>query len=185
LEVWVEATLRGLAAARFWPDRYAVVRYGDLVRKSDGSMRSVADFLGLEFDPVLTRPTLGGRDWLGNSSFGPKAGIDEAALVSWRNRLTAAEIAFVEERCGGVGALLTDDTGWDPGNLPESLCHPTTGIDEALAAASLEELLANESRRMSLLTFKVFTRTLQRAHSERYSKKRQSIVQRALRRLRR
>ena len=170
LEIWIESTLRGLIAARLWPDRYTVVRYGDLVEDCPGSMKAVAAFLGTPYDEVMTRPTVGGLDWLGNSSFGPMAGVEGSSLEQWRETLTGEEVEQVRRQAGALGELVAAGGVWSPRTWPDSIQHPTTGIHEPLMAASVEDLLRNESRRMSLLTFNVFTQTVQRERGARYSK---------------
>ena len=169
LEVWCESVLRCLVAARFWPGQYLLVRYSDLVTDCDATMKKIATNLGLEFDEVLTRPTLGGQAWLGNSSFGAKQGVDRASLDGWRNSLTREEIDSIETQTGEIGRLLAQNHRFDVAALPESIEHPTSGVREPLTARSREELLAHESQRMSLLTFNVFTRTIQRAEGARYN----------------
>jgi len=52
------------------PQRCLMLRYEDLVRAPEPVMRSVADFLGIAWNPTLLQPTLAGRTWSGNSSFG-------------------------------------------------------------------------------------------------------------------
>jgi hypothetical protein len=52
------------------PQRCLMLRYEDLVQAPEPVMRSVADFLGIAWNPTLLQPTLAGRPWSGNSSFG-------------------------------------------------------------------------------------------------------------------
>lgn len=55
-----QATLPGLQ----------VVRYEDLISDPEGTMRQLAAFIGLSWDPILLEPTTLGRAWSGNSSTG-------------------------------------------------------------------------------------------------------------------
>lgn len=61
-----EASLR-LSAER--PDKVLPLTYERLVRDPEGTMRRVASFLGIEFDPILTVPTYLGQPVRPNSSF--------------------------------------------------------------------------------------------------------------------
>lgn len=56
-------------------ERLRVVRYETLVSDTPSVMRSLADWLGIEFLPCLLEPTMHGRSWPGISSFEPTDGV--------------------------------------------------------------------------------------------------------------
>jgi len=92
----------GQWAQTFLPD-YRMIRYEDLVLKPEETMRSVAKFLGIPFDPVLLSPTLAGKPWGGNSMQGDAfRGIEPSAVERWREDITPFEVALVNARLGGV-----------------------------------------------------------------------------------
>jgi hypothetical protein len=66
------------AAAR---DNVLVLIYEDILREPEASMRRVAEFIGIAFDPVLLTPTFLGEPILPNSSFDvERFGINPAML---------------------------------------------------------------------------------------------------------
>ncbi len=88
---------------------YKIVRYEDLLREPQAVMRSVADFLEIEFTPSLLEPSSVGRVWTGNSSRGiPYRGISDANLELWRDEITHLEIHYVNRFFG----FLLEDYGY-------------------------------------------------------------------------
>lgn len=80
--------------------RVRVLRYEDLVREPDRSVRELTDWLGLgPFPPGLGERLLldpSGKPWSGNSSFGDKSRIDSRSADGWRQLLAPAETRFIE-----------------------------------------------------------------------------------------
>jgi hypothetical protein len=75
------------------------VPFDDLVLEPEPTMRRVADFVGVEFDPVLLRPTYAGRPVLPNSSFavsdyGINPGMAKSREISSDARAAIAEEAL-------------------------------------------------------------------------------------------
>lgn len=50
-------------------DRFKVIRYEDLIADTQGTMRDLAGFLGIEYDTGLLDPTVAGQPAQSNSSF--------------------------------------------------------------------------------------------------------------------
>jgi hypothetical protein len=74
-----------------------MVRYEDLVQAPEPVMRSVADFLGIAWNPALLQPTLAGRPWSSNSSFGEAQREISASRIGRRaNLLSEHEIRTLE-----------------------------------------------------------------------------------------
>jgi hypothetical protein len=64
-------------ADRYDGSRLMIVRYEDFAEDPEPSMRALCEWLGLKFEPILTRPTMMGVPWTNNSSFTDKpSGID-------------------------------------------------------------------------------------------------------------
>jgi hypothetical protein len=55
---------------RYDPARLHVVRYEDFAADVEGAMRALCRWLGVDFEPALLQPTMMGRPWSNNSSFG-------------------------------------------------------------------------------------------------------------------
>lgn len=74
---------------------YLCVRFEDLVRQTEASMRTVADFLGIEYIDTLLRPTSMGEQWLGNSTSNEAfKGVSQKPLTEWKNQINDYEIAL-------------------------------------------------------------------------------------------
>ncbi len=90
---------------RFGPGRYLVLRFEDLVREPEPTLRRLCAFAGLDFDPCLLRPTrAGGRD-TGNSFEGRAfEGISADNAGRWRERILPEEACVIEYALGEVMA---------------------------------------------------------------------------------
>lgn len=75
------------------------LRFEELVTDTEGNMRRVCEFAGIEFLESVLEYTQGGQPSVSNSSFGSSSGIDRGALTRYRDTLPAETIAFVEEHC--------------------------------------------------------------------------------------
>ena len=82
-----------------YAERILFVDYDGLVTNTGKAMRRLADFLGVEFDDILTRPTLLGRPVHGNTSFseGTSASgvIYRDSLTKYKKLLTQEEIDII------------------------------------------------------------------------------------------
>jgi hypothetical protein len=96
---------------------FMTVRYEDLVRETESSMRAVAAHLGIAWHPVLLEPTRTGGVYASNSSFVVQSRLDPTPLERYRKELESDVIAGVERLLGARMRLY--------GYEPES---PTTGI---------------------------------------------------------
>lgn len=80
--------------------RLKVVRYEDLVANTEQTIRAVAKFLGVEFDPCFLSPTVNGMPWYGNSAFGRVEGM--AVTEGQReNKLSETEKKLVARHLEG------------------------------------------------------------------------------------
>lgn len=80
-------------------NRRFVLRYEDLISDVDGTMKQVADFLGIEFGPGLLLPTKGfGRvPWGGNAVSGIKRNVVfRDAADKWSRILSSSEVTCLE-----------------------------------------------------------------------------------------
>jgi hypothetical protein len=90
---------------------YLCIRFEDLVRDTAATMREVAAFLGIPYDPALTRPTSLGEPWQGNSTSNEAfAGISLRPLDGWKAQITDYEIALADT----VAAPVLDAFGYEP-----------------------------------------------------------------------
>lgn len=87
--------------ARFG-DRVRVLRFEDLVQRTEPVMRGLAGFLGIDFDAILLRPTFNRCPIQANTSFGEGATGIVAQTVERHRTLTADEEAVIEEMTAAV-----------------------------------------------------------------------------------
>lgn len=105
IDFWLESVEWRVALARERPDRVALVTFEQLVTSSRKVMRRLADWMGIEFDPILEAPTFNRIPVRANSSFvADGRGVVAAPLDNWRQELDATEVSHVEERTASVYA---------------------------------------------------------------------------------
>ena len=63
------------------PD-FIIYKYEDLVKNTEDLMQNFSKKINLKFDKILLKPTLAGKDWLGNSHEGKQKGINLSKLLS-------------------------------------------------------------------------------------------------------
>jgi hypothetical protein len=101
---WLASMRQGERNAARHPARYLFVRYETLARSPETTLRTVCDFLDLDFVPEMLGmgAVADSRDFLGNSSFGAlEAGtISTRPIGRYRTALTARQIAFIQA-CAG------------------------------------------------------------------------------------
>jgi hypothetical protein len=91
---------------RRYPDRYLVVRFEDLIREPEATVREVCAFLGEAFDPAML--AMGGaekhRDLLRSGVEGAggegAAVLSEAFIGRYRGGVAPAELAFIQLHAG-------------------------------------------------------------------------------------
>jgi len=68
--------VRILQEAFGYNNAFLVYRYEDLVKNTEILMRDISNKLGLVYNEILLKPTIGGFPWLGNSHSGGQKGIN-------------------------------------------------------------------------------------------------------------
>ncbi len=76
--LWRAAHEATYAAVRRYPERVMLLPYERLVDHTETTMRAVARFLGIDFEPILLQPTFNSEPIASNSSFQPSLGIDRS-----------------------------------------------------------------------------------------------------------
>ena len=69
LEQWKRSAQEMIDAKGRYPDLVFILRFDELVLETEKTMRSLARFLEIDFDPVLTTPTFNGYPVGANSSY--------------------------------------------------------------------------------------------------------------------
>lgn len=97
-QLWRRATARALKLQRDNNRRFLTVRFEDLLREPEPTVRKVCDFLGIAFEPGMLH--VGQINSSHQSSVGgARPGLNKAAIDTWREVLSAGEIAITEQVC--------------------------------------------------------------------------------------
>lgn len=84
-------------------DDYFIVRYEDLVQNPEAVISRMVKFLGIANEDILTRPTLQGKAWQGNSTTAEKfSGISSKTLNNWKRTITPLEVNLVNRLFSSV-----------------------------------------------------------------------------------
>ena len=76
--------------------QYKVVRYEDLISQPEKIMQDVSHFLNIDYSEELTKPTVFGETWGGNSTSGVKfKGVSKMNLEKWKTEISNYEVHLV------------------------------------------------------------------------------------------
>lgn len=82
--IWAEGAWRHSQLRRAFPDRYRLVKFESLVRSPETEIRSVCDFIGVDYEPAMLDQSVVSQ----GMELGSR-GIDPAAADRWRSTLPA------------------------------------------------------------------------------------------------
>jgi hypothetical protein len=80
-------------------DRLVVLKFEDLVGRTEPVMRDLAERLGISFEPILLEPTFNGKPIRANSSFPVDGGGVITAPLAREANLSREEQDAIELRC--------------------------------------------------------------------------------------
>ncbi len=113
---WLMSTRAGRRNQRRHPDRYLMVRYEDVAREPEATLRRVCAFIGETYSPAML--SMSGvpehRDGGDNSSFGDleRGAISTQGIGRYRTVLSPSELAFIQLFAGrDLVALGYEPTG--------------------------------------------------------------------------
>lgn len=76
---------------------YWILKYEDLVKNPEATMRAAAQFIGISYDPILLKPSAFGALWRGNNFDGKVfSAIDPENAGRWQERITEHEAKVLE-----------------------------------------------------------------------------------------
>ena len=96
LNQWKECTLATLENRERYGDRVCVIKFEDLVSKTEPVMRHLAAVLDLEFDPILLTPTFNKTPIGANTSFIPEKSAIMNSTLKRHQTLTRDELEIIE-----------------------------------------------------------------------------------------
>ncbi len=83
--------------AEIGQDRYLILRFEELATAPEPTMRTVADFLGIEFTPSLLSPTTRGQPTGGNAFDGVRTfEVNSRNVERWRERISPQDAQVIE-----------------------------------------------------------------------------------------
>jgi sulfotransferase family protein len=108
LALWRRGAEEIVTAKSQAPDSVFVVTYEGLVRHPEPTMRALADWLGLEWHPLLLQPTFNRLPTPANSTYGPPAGtgIRPESLDRWQAVLPADVVAQIDAETMEIDAAV-------------------------------------------------------------------------------
>ena len=101
--MWMDSVRLARRGMKKYPNNYIVVRYEDVVSKTEETVRAVCAFLGEDYAPEML--TMMGapshRDKGGNSSYGKRevGAISTDSLARYRQVLSMDDIKFIQDVC--------------------------------------------------------------------------------------
>ena len=96
--LWTRSAEAMLEAAEARGEAFRLMRFDALLGDTEGTMRGLADWLGIAYHPTLAEPTFNGLPIKADSSFAvADHGVRAEPLERFREVLPHEEIAYVEE----------------------------------------------------------------------------------------
>jgi len=110
MSVWTRNVDEATGAKRERPDAVLVVTYEALVTRTEETMRSIANWLAIGWDPILLEPTFNREPVSANTSFEAAApGVRPEPSERWRTALAPEVVASIEERALAAYDLVRGD----------------------------------------------------------------------------
>jgi hypothetical protein len=109
LQQWKECTQSAIRNKERFGERVCIIKFEDLIGDPGAVMHCLAEFLEIEFDPVLLTPTFNKSPIRANTSFKEeKTGIVKSTLAR-HETLSAAEISMIVEMTQDVYRSALDE----------------------------------------------------------------------------
>jgi Sulfotransferase family len=100
LELWTRSATEMLESERRYGERVAIIRFEELVLDTPATMRRLAGFLGIDFDPQLTTPTFNRFPVGANSSYGvDRTGVVTDPVERYKELLSEEQQTTIHGQC--------------------------------------------------------------------------------------
>lgn len=101
---WSRSTRAGMEnQVRYGTDRYLLLHYEELVQSPQINLRRLSEFLGIDWDVSMMKPTRAGEGWAGNSMFAIQFnGISADSVRRWMESLASEDAAVIEWLARGL-----------------------------------------------------------------------------------
>lgn len=102
LDMWITSARAVLRNKKRYGERVIVLRFEDLVGRTERTMRRLADELGVAFEPALLEPTFNSRPMRANSSFAVDSPGVISAPLERAATLRTEERELIRARCHAI-----------------------------------------------------------------------------------
>jgi hypothetical protein len=146
-ERWLYFVGLGMIATNYLGEgRIMTVKYEDVVRNTEDSMRRIASFLGLEFQQAMCSPTgLSVPGFIKKTHALLGASVEPKRLDAWKQKLKPRDIEILESKIGDVLLILgyerVTDINVRPASDSEYYLHKSMSV-----AKSIKNKLAHLKR---------------------------------------
>lgn len=110
VRAWLVSVTRGALLQEKYgqTNKFVIYRNENLVQRTEETMRSLCDVIGLEFSDILLRPTIAGKPWGGNSHQGRQEGISAALATYYPQVLRQSELDLISRMTANVTQYLNE-----------------------------------------------------------------------------
>lgn len=108
---WMRSTQAGMEnQGRLGRDKYHLIYFEELLRNPENVTHGLAEFLGIQWDEALLKPTRAGDSWRGNSMFDEKyQTISTDPIGRWRDKISSLDLAVIQ----AIGGKIMNAIGYE------------------------------------------------------------------------
>jgi hypothetical protein len=106
IDLWKTSTKEALRNKEKYGERVCIVRFEDLVSKTESVMSYMADFLGINFDNILVVPTFNKCPIRANTSFNAEQHGIVASTLSRYKMLSEEELKIIEKMTEDIYSMI-------------------------------------------------------------------------------
>ena len=110
IDLWKTSTKAALRNKKKYRERVCIVRFEDLVSKTESVMSYMADFLGINFDNILLVPTFNKCPIRANTSFNAEQHGIVANTLSRYKMLSEEELKIIEKMTEDIYSMILKET---------------------------------------------------------------------------
>ena len=110
IDLWKTSTKAALRNKEKYGERVCIVRFEDLVSKTESVMSYMADFLGINFDNILLVPTFNKCPIRANTSFDAEQHGIVASTLSRYKMLSEEELKIIEKMTEDIYSMILKET---------------------------------------------------------------------------
>jgi len=110
IDLWKTSTKAAFRNKEKYGERVCIVRFEDLVSKTESVMSYMADFLGINFDNILLVPTFNKCPIRANTSFNAEQHGIVASTLSRYKMLSEEELKIIEKMTEDIYSMILKET---------------------------------------------------------------------------